>query len=84
MDVVLDLYETYIGDHVYARLLPAHPPPYDADLFANTTIFPFGLECEYKPPTKYFTVRPSPAVCQSAWTRDNILRQSIDLFLLLW
>ncbi|KID76771.1 uncharacterized protein G6M90_00g071150 [Metarhizium brunneum] len=84
MDVVLDLYETYIGDHVYARLLPAHPPPYDADLFANTTIFPFGLECEYKPPTKYFTVRPSPAVCQSAWARDNILRQSIDLFLLLW
>lgn len=84
MDVVLDLYETFIGDHVYAKLLPAHPRAYDSELFKNTTSFPFGLQCQYEPPTKLFTVRPSPAICESAWPRDNIIRQAINLFLIFW
>ncbi|KAK2597959.1 c-5 sterol desaturase [Conoideocrella luteorostrata] len=81
MDVILDLYETFIGDHVFARLHPAQSTVHNSSL-SNSTSLPYGVPCIYKPSTKYFTVRPSPAVCMSAWPRDKVYRQAVNLFLI--
>ncbi|GAO16265.1 uncharacterized protein UV8b_08216 [Ustilaginoidea virens] len=85
MDVILDLCETFVGDHVFAWLHPAQPGAHSHIVSSNyTSPSPYGLPCHYEPPTKYFTIAPSPAACMSSWPRDNVFRQSINLFLIFW
>jgi len=77
MDVVNEFYDTIIGDHMYSLLYPAFPGSYDNSLTTNAT-------WQYKPATKYFSIPPSQAAYMSAWPRDNIYRQMINLFLIAW
>lgn len=83
MDIVLELTDTYLFDYMYAFLLPARPAPYNFPdaVPANATVF---STWQYKPATAFFSVEPSQAAYMSAWARDNIFRQSISLFLILW
>ncbi|PGH23972.1 hypothetical protein AJ80_02034 [Polytolypa hystricis UAMH7299] len=83
MDIVLDLFETLIGDHVYSRILPAQLVYSNAQSSSNGSAIG-GLSCHYEPATKFFSITPSQAACMSAWPRENIYRQSINLFLIPW
>ncbi|KAI1844959.1 hypothetical protein JX265_009587 [Neoarthrinium moseri] len=84
MDVVNELWDTFIGDYAYAYLLPARPAPYDfPDSTINSTQQVFSA-WRYEPATKYLQVQPSQYAYMSAWDRDNIYRQSVNLFLITW
>lgn len=83
MDVVLELSDTFMFDYMYAWLLPAklHDFPDHAALNASAKAF---SQWEYKPATSFISFEPSEAAYKSAWDRDNIFRQSLSLFLILW
>jgi lathosterol oxidase len=83
MDIVLEVTDTYLLDYAYAWLLPARPAPYNFPdtVPANATVF---STWQYKPATAFFSTKPSQAAYMSAWARDNIYRQTVSLFLILW
>lgn len=84
MDVVLELTDTFILDYLYAWALPARAafgfPDYPS---ANATGQAFST-WKYEPATHFFSVEPSQAAYQSAWSRDNIYRQGLSLYLITW
>lgn len=86
MDIVLEVVDSFFGDYLYAKALPARPAPYDypyppSNETVNGQVF---VPWTYEPSTKYFTIEPSPYAYQSTWPRDNILRQALSLFLIVW
>ena len=85
MDIILELVDTFIADHIYAFVLPTRPTPYDfsAAHNANTTTQAFS-SWTYKPATKLLYVQPYEAAYKSAWPRDNALRQLISLYFIVW
>ncbi|KAK3505114.1 hypothetical protein B0T13DRAFT_455343 [Neurospora crassa] len=83
MDVVLEVTDQFMFDYMYAWLLPARPALYDFPDKTNGTAQPFS-SWVYEPATKFFSLEPSQAAYQSIWTRDNIYRQALSLFLILW
>jgi lathosterol oxidase len=83
MDVVLEVFDTFIGDYAFAALLPAKPAPYDYPLASNNTAQTFS-SWQYKPSTHVFELRPSQYAYMSALDRENIVRQGISLFLITW
>lgn len=82
MDIVLEIVDSFVADHVYAWALPAKPAPYDLHL-ANATSQTFS-PWQYKPSTYLFSIQPSQAAYMSQWSRDNIYRQSLSLFAITW
>ncbi|KAL0473701.1 C-5 sterol desaturase [Neurospora intermedia] len=83
MDVVLEVSDQFMFDYMYAWLLPARPALYDFPDKSNGTAQAFS-SWVYEPATKFFSLEPSQAAYQSIWTRDNIYRQALSLFLILW
>ncbi|EGO57612.1 hypothetical protein NEUTE1DRAFT_116882 [Neurospora tetrasperma FGSC 2508] len=83
MDVVLEVTDQFMFDYMYAWLLPARPALYDFPDKTNGTAQSFS-SWVYEPATKFFSLEPSQAAYQSIWTRDNIYRQALSLFLILW
>jgi hypothetical protein len=62
-------------------MLPLQTAPYD---FPNATA-PVPPAWEYVPATQYIiSFTPSKAAWTSQWPRDNIWRQSINLYLITW
>ncbi|PSS00922.1 hypothetical protein BD289DRAFT_360481 [Coniella lustricola] len=86
MDVVLEIADTFVGDYVYANLLPVRPSPYGlADGSSNATAGDQVFSTwTYTPATDYFALEPSEYAYQSAWPRDNIWRQALSLYLIVW
>lgn len=84
MDVVLEVTDSFIGDHFFSWVLPARPAPYDyPNVPTNSTDQVFST-WHYKPSTHFFSIEPSQAAYMSSWPRDNIYRQAISLFLITW
>ncbi|KAI9147935.1 putative Delta(7)-sterol 5(6)-desaturase [Paramyrothecium foliicola] len=85
MDVVLEAVDTYIADHIYAYLAPAHPAPYDFPeaTAANATTQAFS-SWTYKPATQFIQFPPSQAAYMSSLPRDSVLRQAITLYMITW
>ncbi|KAI6779203.1 C-5 sterol desaturase-like protein [Emericellopsis cladophorae] len=85
MDIVLELTDTFIADYVYAWAHPAKPAPYDypAGTAANTTAQTFS-SWTWEPATQLLQFQPSQAAYMSAWTRDNVWRQLITLYFIVW
>lgn len=86
MDVVLEVIDTFAGDYVYAKLHPAHPAPYDyPNPPSNETISDqVFTSWKYEPATQYISFEPSQYAYMSAWPRDNIYRQALSLFMIVW
>lgn len=90
MDIVLEVADTFIFDHVYSHFLPASSAP----LAANATVLSIRVEPTgfalpaaawlYEPASKYFSVQPSQAAYESAWPRDDWRRQLLTLYLITW
>jgi len=85
MDIVLEVCDTFALDHLYAKLLPAGPAPYDLvkDAVASNASAPASM-WQYQPSNTLFSLTPSPEAYMSAWTRDNPFRQFTSLFFITW
>lgn len=83
MDIVLEVLDTFVGDHVYAALHPSKALGNSFDPESNATAQPPST-WHYEPATAYLHLEPSRAAYLSAWPRDNIYRQGISLFLVTW
>lgn len=86
MDIILEVCDTFALDHVYAKLFPAGAAPYDIlhDVAGNATRSAVASSWQYEPATSYFTLNPGPAAYASSLPRDNIYRQFVSLFAIVW
>lgn len=90
MDIVLEVVDTFIFDHIYSTLLPASFPDLSANAtFSSAKLEPTGFALpavtwQYAPASKYFSVQPSQAAYESTWPRDDWRRQLLTLYLITW
>ncbi len=87
MDVVLEIFDTFIFDRLYAKLLPAFPPPALQTNTANATFSsirqaPIGYVYEHA--SQFLKLEPSDFAYMSRWSRNNIYRQALSLYLITW
>ncbi|KAK0653754.1 putative Delta(7)-sterol 5(6)-desaturase [Lasiodiplodia hormozganensis] len=84
MDLVLELFDAYAFDRVYATLLPAQPFP-GQTASGNASIPRSCLDnYDFKPASQYLSFPPSELACLSQWSRDNVWRQWISLYIITW
>ncbi|PKY06887.1 hypothetical protein P168DRAFT_265660 [Aspergillus campestris IBT 28561] len=90
MDIALEIWDTFIADRLYASLLPASLsssvtlPGFNNA--ANSTLSLFGASkpFAYEPATQWIYLEPSKYAYMSAWPRNNIYRQALSFFLIVW
>ncbi|KAH9209199.1 hypothetical protein DL95DRAFT_310407 [Leptodontidium sp. 2 PMI_412] len=86
MDIALEFCDTYFFDYVFAKTFPAPLLPYSFDGASNSTIA--GLKAaspwQYKPATSFMYFTPRNVAHMSELNRDNIYRQALSLFLIMW
>jgi len=85
MDVILEIIDTFVADHVYAWLFPqgsdqSDGPSYLLSSHSNLS----RIDWQYEPASTLIRFEPSPAAYMSALNRDNVCRQFMTLFLLTW
>lgn len=73
MDVILDVLDTFVFDRFYAWVIPG-------DIGALINASPLLNQHV----SAYYPLQPSKWAERSHWKRDNILRQSLTLFLVSW
>lgn len=90
MDIILELWDTFLGDRLYSTLLPASlsasasfPAFVNA---ANSSLALFGADKPfiYEPATQLIHLEPSQYAYLSAWPRNNMYRQFTSFFLITW
>lgn len=86
MDIVLELTDTFIADYIYAWAKPVLAAPYDFPVgsVANASARAISNSWTYEPASQYIYVEPSQSAYMSAWPRDNLYRQLITLFGIVW
>ncbi len=91
MDVILEVADTYLLDRVYATLLPASPAQYISYKSDNASSLSFSnatgshlYNYIYEPASQYISLEPTQWTYSSSWPRDNIIRQGISLFAIVW
>jgi lathosterol oxidase len=87
MDVILEIFDTFLFDRLYAEALPASPPYSitvgDGVNAANVSLGK-TVGYIYTPSTSYFTLEPSKYAYMSSWPRDYVYRQGFTLYLITW
>lgn len=93
MDIVLEIFDTYIADYCYAKALPASGGSFLTETVKAVASSTFSSLREgataapvfsYQPSTSFFTLEPSQYAYQSAWPRDSVYRQALSLYLITW
>lgn len=87
MDVVLELCDKFVFDQVYATLLPLQPSSNNFNAgVVNSTASDLKVfsSWKYQPATTYVSFPPNEAAYMSHWSRDNIWRQLITLYVITW
>ncbi|KAJ5936474.1 hypothetical protein N7454_005109 [Penicillium verhagenii] len=90
MDIILELWDTFIGDQLYSTLLPnsiASSVSFQGFVnAANSSLSLFGAAEPfiYEPATQLIHLEPSKYAYLSAWPRNNIYRQFTSFFLITW
>ena len=87
MDVVLEIFDTFLFDRLYAAVLPAsrpsssHPVAKDATAtFSSMRELPTAIART----NQLFQLEPSKYAYMSHWERDNVWRQGISLYIVTW
>ena len=87
MDVILEVFDTFLFDRFYATVLPGSTPILGNNIVKDATAT-FSSRREIPtaiPPTnQLFQLEPSQYAYMSQWGRDNIYRQSASLYLITW
>lgn len=93
MDIVLEVFDTYIADYCYAKALPTSGPsiyPQAIKHVASSTFSSLregatpGPIYSYQPSTSFFSLEPTQYAYQSAWPRDSLYRQTLSLYFIAW
>lgn len=84
MDIPLECFDTYIFDHIYAALLPAQHSTYGLNDGLSNASLADSSTWTYQPSSKFVSFEPYDAAYLSQWTRDNIYRQFLSLFIITW
>ncbi|KAK5001238.1 c-5 sterol desaturase [Elasticomyces elasticus] len=94
MDVVLELFDTFLLDRLYASAFPITPSAavYHAfDLAQSPNRTWSGLQeagvgsmYKYQPASSYLSFQPSAWAHMSQWPRDNAWRQLLSLYMITW
>jgi lathosterol oxidase len=94
MDIVLECFDTFFFDHVYASLSPAAPRPSSYDAFNNNGSASGAIlkdlpstqqnNWQYKPASEFLSFTPSTSAYKSSLQRDDPLRQLLSLFCITW
>jgi lathosterol oxidase len=83
MDIVLECFDKYIFDHIYAAALPAAAPTHFNQTGAEWNP-KAASSWQWEPASALLSFQPTDAAYKSAWTRDNLYRQLITLYLITW
>ena len=90
MDIVLEVWDTFIGDPLYSKLLPlslsseVSSPGFASAGNSSLALFGANKPFVYEPATKLIYLEPSKFAYMSAWPRNNIYRQFLSFFLIVW
>ena len=105
MDIVLEFFDTFLFDQLYATALPIHPSVSSLDTISTIAASLKGYHnvnsswngasvvaggefarssWEYQPASQYLNVQPREYAYMSRWDRDNIYRQSLSFWILVW
>ena len=88
MDVVLEVFDTFLFDWLYAKGLPTSSPPVTKSVIqdAATTTFSSMREMPttYHAASQFLQLKPSHFAYMSSLPRDNMWRQLFSLFLITW
>jgi len=82
MDVVLEGFDTYLFDRIYAQWFPAS----NATITTNSGDWKAQAanhsDYQFYPASNYLSFPPSSWIHRSSWPRDNIWRQTLSLHLI--
>ncbi|KAF2798566.1 hypothetical protein K505DRAFT_296264 [Melanomma pulvis-pyrius CBS 109.77] len=88
MDIVLELFDTFVFDSLYAAALPAKSPVFPANsTFSGVGEVPSAYPptaWQYAPASDYLSFQPGQAAYMSQWSRDDWKRQFVSLYLITW
>ena len=90
MDIALEIWDTFIGDRLYAALLPVSLsssvsfPGFNHAVNSTLSFFGASQPFIYEPATHLIYLEPSKYAYMSAWPRNNIYRQFLSFFLIVW
>lgn len=91
MDLVLEAFDTFLFDPLYATFLPAKTPGSapngtHSSLREVPTAAPYAAQTTwtYEPASQYLSFAPGKHAYMSQWSRDDWRRQLLTLFLITW
>ncbi len=95
MDIILEVVDTFFLDRVYATLLPASSSQYLLQKVSNVATSTFSSIREgataapqykyiYEPASRLFSFEPTEWAYKSSLPRDDMVRQGISLFAIVW
>lgn len=87
MDIILEVFDTFLFDRFWATIHPASPLQYTENAVKDaTTTFTSmrELPTAIHASTQFFQLEPSKFAYMSEWPRDNIWRQFLTLYLITW
>jgi len=95
MDIVLEIFDQYVGDALYASILPAFPQSTlslgKSDILQPNGTYSSVRQMATMPPTSYtyepssqyisqfLDLTPSDLAYMSQWSRNHIARQALSL-----
>ncbi len=87
MDVILQVFDTFLFDRLWAAVYPATSVPYGQNAVKDATST-FSSMREMPTPiqsaTQFFQLAPSRYAHMSQWPRDYVWRQFLTLYLITW
>ena len=95
MDIVLEVFDTFLFDRLYSAFAPASVTEYLPQLIKHNVtatissmreVGTFAPQSDYSyiPASAYLSLTPSKYAYMSAMPRDSIYRQAISLGLITW
>lgn len=91
MDVVLEAFDTYLFDYIYAFAAPSPAANLgkaaavaNASYAAIPEMPSLANAWKFEPASQYLSFPPTEYAWMSSLARDNMYRQAVSLFLITW
>ena len=88
MDVVLEIFDTFLFDRLYALLLPASSITFTRNTVKHAATSTFSsmreMPTAVNHASRFLQFEPSHFAYMSAWSRDNVWRQLLSLYMITW
>jgi lathosterol oxidase len=87
MDIVLEAFDTFLFDPIYATLLPGNATALVSSNALSARKTAFGIpdtRWEYAPASQYLSFEPRKYAYMSRLSRDDWRRQLLNLYIITW